>query len=79
MLHIKNGKGKTLEFRTNHPPFKDENISSLLIKHLKEIPIPPRKHNPAIPEKLEMMALKALEKQRELRYQSIQEMLDELR
>lgn len=25
VLHIKNGKGKTLEFRIDHPPFTDEN------------------------------------------------------
>lgn len=67
------------EMLTGVPPFKDENISTLLIKHLKEIPVPLRKLNSSIPEKLEKMALKALEKKRELRYQSTQEMLDELR
>jgi DNA-binding response OmpR family regulator len=66
------------EMLTGIPPFNAENISAILIKHLKEKPVPVRKHNPSVPEKFESMCLKSLEKKRENRYQSVDEMLAEL-
>jgi serine/threonine-protein kinase len=47
---------------TNRLPFEANDISGFLLKHLREIPVPPSKHNPQIPTALDNLILKLLEK-----------------
>jgi serine/threonine protein kinase/tetratricopeptide (TPR) repeat protein len=66
------------EMATGHLPFQGESsavISSAILEH---DPIPATRHNPNIPAKLEDIINRALEKDRELRYQSARDMKVEL-
>lgn len=57
------------EMLCGQPPFEiwDGNYYSLMIKHLSQEPLPLRKLNASIPEKLELAVLKTLEKNPEQR------------
>jgi serine/threonine-protein kinase len=46
----------------NQLPFEANDISGFLLKHLREAPVPPSKHNPQIPPALDNLILKLLEK-----------------
>jgi tRNA A-37 threonylcarbamoyl transferase component Bud32 len=46
----------------NQLPFEANDISGFLLKHLREQPVPPSKHNPQIPPALDNLILKLLEK-----------------
>ncbi|MBL8682067.1 MAG: serine/threonine protein kinase [Myxococcales bacterium] len=46
----------------NQLPFEANDISGFLLKHLREMPVPPSKHNPQIPAALDNLILKLLEK-----------------
>jgi len=62
------------EMLTGKPPFDADTPLAILMKHLND-PLPlPRKLNPDIPESFERVALKALAKQPDDRYQSAEEM-----
>lgn len=63
---------------TNKLPFLGESPISIALKHLQEHVEDPRKVNPAIPQSLENVILKALQKDPEDRYQSAEEMLEDL-
>ncbi|MFO0559833.1 MAG: protein kinase [Polyangiales bacterium] len=47
---------------SNQLPFEANDISGFLLKHLREMPVPPSKHNPQIPAALDNLILKLLEK-----------------
>ncbi|MDY5730231.1 MAG: Stk1 family PASTA domain-containing Ser/Thr kinase [Eubacteriales bacterium] len=66
------------EMLTGKLPFDSEDILSILTKQINESPVPPSKLNTAIPAKLELIVLTALEKLPENRYQSVGEMIDDL-
>ena len=59
-------------------PFDADNLMGILTKHLYEEPIPPRQRNPKLPEELELVILKAITKQADQRYQSMQEFFEDL-
>lgn len=59
-------------------PFDNENPMAVLIKHIQEIPVPPRDHDPSIPDELEYIILQLLEKKPELRVQSCAELANDL-
>jgi eukaryotic-like serine/threonine-protein kinase len=60
------------------PPFVLEGAGEILAAHI-HIPAPsPRVHEPSIPQSLERMILKMLEKDPDLRYQSMAEVMDSL-
>jgi eukaryotic-like serine/threonine-protein kinase len=66
------------EMATGNLPFQGESsavISSAILEH---DPIPATRHNPNLPSKLEDIINRALEKDRELRYQSARDMKVEL-
>ncbi len=66
------------EMVTGKLPFSGESPISVALKHLQE-PLPePRQVNPAIPQSVENVILKALVKDPTLRYGSAREMLDDL-
>jgi serine/threonine-protein kinase len=66
------------ELLTGTVPFHAEELMGLLMKHLSEPPPPLRSHNPAIPERIEAIVLKLLEKQPADRYPSCNALAREL-
>ena len=66
------------EMTTGQTPFDADNLMGILTKHLYEAPVPPRQHNPAIPEELELVILRAMAKDKEQRYQTMYELLEDL-
>ena len=66
------------EMLTGNLPFDGENAVSVALMHLQVVPDTPRTINPSIPEGIEEITLKAMQKQPGDRYQSAQEMLDDI-
>jgi serine/threonine protein kinase/Tfp pilus assembly protein PilF len=67
------------EMATGVRPFRGDNNSVILDQITHATPTPPLRINPDVPPNLEEVILKALEKDRELRYQSAQEIGTDLR
>jgi eukaryotic-like serine/threonine-protein kinase len=67
------------EMLTSGPPFEGETPLVVAMKHKTEKPRDPRETNPQIPEPLSRLILRCLEKDREKRFQSAEEVLAELR
>jgi serine/threonine protein kinase len=63
---------------TGSPPFMDENAVAVALKHIDEPPPHPREKNPNLPEKLEAIILRCLEKSPEARYPSMLAVAKEL-
>jgi tetratricopeptide (TPR) repeat protein/TolB-like protein len=66
------------EMLTGRLPFEGETPLSVAVKQKSEPPPDPRKLNPQIPEDLDRIILKCLEKSRETRYRSAEEILIDL-
>ncbi|MGH9778311.1 MAG: protein kinase domain-containing protein, partial [Candidatus Acidiferrales bacterium] len=66
------------ELLTFRSPFPGEDIPAILFKIVHEPPEPVSLHLPQCPADLEMIALRALEKERDQRYQTADEMAIEL-
>ena len=66
------------EMVTGRIPFDGETPFSIALKHKSEKPQDPRKINSQIPENISRMIMKCLEKDREKRYQTAEELLSEL-
>jgi len=60
-------------------PFQAETAMDILMKVCNEEPIPPRKHNADIPPDIETIILKAMQKKKEDRYASSQDLADDLK
>lgn len=60
------------------PPHQDEDLMTLLQKVVNQDPMPPRKLNPAIPRDVETIILKAMEKERDRRYQTARELAEDI-
>ena len=72
--------GVTLyELLTLHQPFVGKNVAVILRNIITKDPPPPARLNPRIPRDLETIALKAMEKDPDRRFQSAEEFGDELR
>lgn len=63
---------------TGRPPFQAASPVDLLLQVLEQEPVAPRMLNPAADAELEMIALKCLQKPPELRYQTADELADDL-
>ncbi len=59
------------EMLTGDPPFTGQHAVIIGMKHQMEAPVPPRLHNPTIPEHVEKALLKALSKERTERFPDI--------
>jgi len=66
------------EMATSHRAFSGSTSGVIADGILNRTPAPPREWNPQLPARLESIILKALEKDREKRYQSAAEMREEL-
>ena len=67
------------EMATGRRAFTGETIAATVDAVLYRTPVPPCDLNPSLPEPLQRVIMKALEKDRELRYQAATELHDELR
>ena len=67
------------EMMTGEKPFPGQNITAVIYKIVNEDPVPPRQINPSIHPGINAVILKALAKDPNARYQSCQEMIEELR
>ena len=63
---------------TNRVPVKSKNLEGIFLDILHRTPTPPRNSQPAVSRDLEAVCLKALEKLPQNRYQSAEEMADDL-
>ncbi len=64
---------------TGEEPFTGEDPRTIVLKHLTQPVQPPRKINPEIPEWLERVILKMLEKDCHRRHSSLKEVMDDLK
>lgn len=66
------------EMATGRVPFEGETPLSVAMKHKTEVPRDPRDINPQLPESFTRVILRCLEKDREKRHRSAEELLSEL-
>ena len=66
------------EMVTGRLPFKGDTALSIAMKHKGETPKDPKDLNPQIPEDLNQLILKCMEKDKEHRYQTVEQILYEL-
>jgi len=66
------------EMVTGRVPFKGDTALSVAIKHKTQIPSDPRKLNPELSKDFSRLILICMEKERERRYQSAEELLSDL-
>ena len=67
------------EITTGRRPFQGSTVAVTFAEILKQTPIPVRRWNPAVPEEWEGIISRLLEKDRELRYQSAQDLLTDMK
>jgi serine/threonine protein kinase/Tfp pilus assembly protein PilF len=63
------------EMLTGRTPFQGETPLAMAVKHKTEMPVPPAKLNPQLPDELNRLVLRCLEKQKEKRYQTAGDLL----
>jgi tRNA A-37 threonylcarbamoyl transferase component Bud32 len=60
---------------TGRPPFDDEKPMKVLVAHAHDVPALPSQHNGAVPEDLELVVMRCLQKSADDRYQSAAELM----
>jgi serine/threonine-protein kinase len=63
------------ELVTGRPPFRGSSSDDLLKKHIREVPVSPRVHNPDVTEEFSGLVLRMLAKKREDRFKTFHEVL----
>ncbi|MCL2044897.1 MAG: Stk1 family PASTA domain-containing Ser/Thr kinase [Oscillospiraceae bacterium] len=66
------------EMLTNRLPFVGDSAVAVAIQHISAIPLMPRELNPDIPRGIEDIAMHAMESDLNMRFESAEEMLDDL-
>ena len=66
------------ELVTGELPFDEENSVTIAIKHIREDIVPPQELNPRVPDSVNNVILKLTQKDPEARYQSMDELIDDL-
>jgi serine/threonine-protein kinase len=64
---------------TGRVPFEGGTGMAVAFKHLSEVLIPPRKFNPTLPPAVDKVIVKALSKEPDLRYQTVDELVSAFR
>jgi len=67
------------ELLTGLLPFDGESITEILHRHIEEVPAPPRQRGAQIPEDVETICMKCLEKERDDRYPTAAALADDIR
>jgi TolB-like protein/Tfp pilus assembly protein PilF len=67
------------EMVTGTVPFTGDTALSVALKHKSQLPLDPKKLNPEVSDDLVQLILICMEKDRERRYQTAEELLDDLR
>jgi hypothetical protein len=67
------------EMLTGEKPFPGQSITTVIYKIVNEDPVAPRQLNPSIHPGLNSIAMRALAKEPEVRYQTCREMIEDLR
>ena len=67
------------EMLTGTVPFAAEGPLATAMKHLTELPRPPRKRNPSVPEAMDALVMELLTKDPEYRYPSAAQLIEDLR
>ena len=67
------------ETLTGEVPFKAETLVAVALKHVEELPRPPKEVNPNVPDGMNALILKLLAKKPEDRYRSAAELTEDLR
>ena len=67
------------EMLTGKVPFDADTPVSIALKHMQEEPLEPKQLNPAIPNGLNKVIMRAMQKEANMRYATATEMLDDLR
>lgn len=66
------------EMLSGRLPFEGDTSLSIALKHKTDLPPNPRRFNAQLPEEFSQMILRCMEKEREKRYQNVEELLSEL-
>ena len=66
------------EMLTGRPPFTGDSPVSIAYKHVREDPVPPSQLNGDVPEDMEAVVIKAMAKNQDNRYQTADEMREDL-
>jgi eukaryotic-like serine/threonine-protein kinase len=66
------------EILTGQKPFMGQNSAAVVLKHLNEIPVPPRVYNLDVPQDLQLVVMRLLEKEPERRYRFADDLLADL-
>ena len=67
------------EMLTGTVPFAAEGALATAMKHLTELPLPPRKRNPSVPEAMDALVMELLTKDPKDRYPSAAQLIEDLR
>ncbi|MUL44062.1 Stk1 family PASTA domain-containing Ser/Thr kinase [Streptomonospora sp. PA3] len=66
------------ELLTGRPPFTGDSPVSIAYQHVREEPVPPSQVDPEVPAWVEQVTLRAMTKDRDQRYQSAEEMRQDI-
>jgi serine/threonine protein kinase/tetratricopeptide (TPR) repeat protein len=66
------------ELLTGQPPFDGETPVEIVLKVIQDEPVAPRKLKPRVPKDLETVCMKALDKDPNRRYQTVDDFLDDI-
>ena len=66
------------EVFTGALPFPGDTLMAIVLSHIRTPPPPPRQVNPRVPERLEAIILRAIDKDPARRYQTVGDLLDDL-
>ena len=67
------------ELLTGHPPFQGDSVLDTLLLAKQGYPVPPRKHHKSVPRTLNQICMKCLEQRQTDRYDTAQEVADDLK
>jgi len=66
------------EMLTGKVPFDGDTSVSIALKHIQQSPLPPKEINPDIPEGLNNIIMKCIQKSTDLRYKNVRDLVDEM-